>query len=121
MRLGHGEAHDTHANEVIACCVVKRCQVAPCVVYGHRHGNYSGLSRLKRAIREGTEHCNFVYFCVVCVCVLICMSFAFLLYRTHTHPGFSGWPVAQFFCFFFCLSSLKCLLVLIDGGRFVRR
>lgn len=69
MRLGHGEAHDTHANEVIACCVVKRCQVAPCVVYGHRHGNYSGLSRLKRAIREGTEHCNFVYFCVVCVCV----------------------------------------------------
>ena len=43
------------------------------------------------------------------------MSFAFLLYRTHTHPGFSGWPVAQFVCFFFLL--LVITIVFVGSNR----
>ena len=114
MRLGPGEAHDTHANEVIACCVLKRCQVAPCVVYGHRHGNYSGLSRFKRVIRERTEHCNFVYFCVVCVYWYAWVLPFFYTERTHTRVSLVG-PLHNLFVFFFLL--LVITIVFVGSNR----
>lgn len=69
-KIGTHDVHDTHANEVIACCVVKRCQVAPRVMCAAAmvsppfSVDYSGLSQVANNPWKSWLHCNFIYLCV---------------------------------------------------------
>lgn len=122
--IGTHDAHDTHANEVIACCVVKTLPSgSSCYV---RTPPRSPLSRLLQTIRERAEQCNFIYiyiyFSVSGVCVwegALPPPFYRTHAHTHTHTELSGFSL----CLFrsarpFRQSPLECLFAVIDGGRF---
>ena len=66
--IGTHDAHDTHANEVIACCVVKRCQVAPvlCVrappwLHGHTLVSVDYLDSRKQSVKERNIVTLYIY------------------------------------------------------------